>query len=77
MTFYKIKGIALFIGFSFIYNRHFLPFERADLTTCALVKLFSRAKRGDLIIFRQQHEIAAPVPSKSKESTSFLATTSK
>ena len=30
-------------------SRRFLPFGRADLTTCALVKLSSRAERGDLI----------------------------
>jgi len=31
-------------------SRRFLPFGRADLTTCALVKLSSRAERGDLIL---------------------------
>jgi len=31
-----------------INNRHFLPLGRADLTTSAINKMSSRAKRGDL-----------------------------
>jgi len=31
-------------------SRHFLPFGRADLTSSALVKLSSRAERGDLLM---------------------------
>jgi len=49
-------------------SRHFLPFGRADLTTWAEAKLSSRAKRGDLMMIRQRHEIAAVA--------SLLATTS-
>jgi len=28
----------------------------------------SRAERGDLILYRKKHKIAAPVPSEAKES---------
>jgi len=38
--------------------------------------LSSRAERGDLMMIRQRHEIAKPVPSEAKESSSLLATTS-
>ncbi len=66
MIFRKVQGRALFFIFSFNHNRHFLPFGRADLTTFAIIKLSSRAKRGDLMMIRQRHEIAASLRSSQR-----------
>jgi len=35
MIFHEIKIITLFVKLSIDYNRHFLPFGRADLTASA------------------------------------------
>ncbi len=59
MIFHEVEGSTLFSEFSFNHNRQFLPFGRADLTTCAMTKLSSRAKRGDFMMIRQRHEIAS------------------
>jgi hypothetical protein len=66
MIFRKVKGITLFFIFSFNHNRHFLPFGRADLTTFTFIKLSSRAKRGDLMLIRHRHEIAASLRSSQR-----------
>jgi hypothetical protein len=59
MIFHEVEGFTLFSKFSFNHNRQFLPFGRADLTTCAMTKLSSRAKRGNFMMIRQRHEIAS------------------
>jgi len=46
-----------------INNRHFLPFGRADLTTSAINKMSSRAKRGDLTKIGKMHEMATSLRS--------------
>ena len=38
MIFNEIKEVTLFVEYSFIYNRHFLPFGRADLTASASLR---------------------------------------
>jgi len=66
MIFHKVEGFTLFSIFSFNHNRQFLPFGRADLTTFAIMKLSSRAKRGDLMMIRQRHEIATSLRSSQR-----------
>jgi len=55
--------------FMIILCRHLLTFRRADLTTCCPEKLSPRAERGDLIVLRDQHEIATVTSLLAAEST--------
>jgi len=50
----------------FINNRHFLPFRRADLTTSAMNKMSSRAKRGDLTKSCKMFEMATSLRSSQR-----------